>query len=456
MKKASIKQINDSRHVSGLLKEALYSKRPVVLEFKDKKIVTEIVEVIENSTRERNETRYVVFKQTNEAASDTICTARIGFPKFSAEFKLEFASTSELKSVIPNDAQLLNHRDDHNHRVKLTSGQTHEVVLNTDNIHTLASLNVIDLSRTGVGCTIEVSSQFPITNTTRVTGTIKLKSGAVELNGLLMRSEVIEKQSDTTLYQAGILQEVENNKKPDEGFFEHSERRLNTRWETKTRLSIRSDLTNSLEIEGTILNASVVGFLWEPELKTHSTLFPIGYRTRVLGTTLGIQVVGFIGNSIRFEIVEGTTSDRVHWLKYISTSMLDNLTAQTYDPEALLDLFCVSGAFAAGFVKNLSNRKASTSQSLYSDIMKLPWIHRWIESSENGIHGHISAVQVGDNYWFTSDVAGSIDKSTSLSKNFIPLFLRSFTESCMQSIPRPKILCVWKKITPFGRVFSHI
>jgi hypothetical protein len=182
---------------------------------------------------------------------------------------------------------------------------------------------------------------------------------------------------------------------------------------------------------------------------------PIAVSYPIKDTSLHAELVACSEQLQHFQLVSGSSDDRLNWTKRLSKFQGPGLSTRLSVGNELVQLFCNSGALSAQYIKGQMKIAGEFSDSFTMDADQPPWLHRWVERTDDGeIKGHVSAARFGDSLWHLGDISGMIEQSKKISRDFIPSFFANFKGYCQSIAPCPHLLITWIEGHPYWKNFN--
>lgn len=456
--------ITDERVISGLLREALFHSRRVEIITDTQTIALVVDDLIEPSSREKNVERLVRLTLIDKPKDPKILKNlveiefRCGFPKFHAFWTahLEAIEGGFYQFKVPKIFRIENARS--GVRVKLNRQDIlrSTVLVTTQELSTEGYLVVEEFSSNGLAGQLRVIAEMPIAIGTTITGRIASKTGYIDVRGTIAKAECITQASS---YDGDSTYSIGIDNKPTQLLIprvEERERRKSPRVQVKLNLDIVSPFRPDHVIHVKVTNASCSGFICELANPADSVLLPLGCMGTFCGSLLLVRVVGITESEYRMELAGGTDSERLSWLKLLSPFLNPQTSFSTPTGMDIIELFCESGASAAGYLKNQRRFVQEFVEGYTSIGESSPWIHRWIERDNGGeIRGHVSVVRISDQTWYLGDIAGMANKTRKISPNFLANFMGYFRDFAISSTPCPTVLLSWVEGHPFWKKWEE-
>jgi hypothetical protein len=451
--------ICDSRTIAGLLREALFQSRSLQARLGALFLNFAIVDIDEGGTREKSINRDLVVQlQGNEDADPILRTDlqfSCNFLKFIASWRgtIDKKADGSLRIRFPNELRLIDNRSNIRHAIGSESTLSSPVLVVTDSLFAEGHLQLIDFSQPGLGGVLRVIQEMPVRVGTTINGVVRSKAGNVEVNGQIVNAELRHDGnavSGEVFYQVGVKssqQIIESKSSADTPALE---RRKEQRVSVELSFVIISPFKEQHKVSVRLQNASCVGFKAKLNDPADSVLFPIGCMVAIPDSTLLAKVVHLNEDLIHFQIADGSDADRLSWLKLLTPFQNPNTSSGTPTGLDIIDLFCESGAAAAGYLKNQRRFANEFLDGMSSTSANGIWIHRWIERNKTGnIKGHVSAVRMSDNTWYIGDIAGMTSSDLKISQQFLPRFLGYIREYAVNSTPCPAFFLSWQEGHPY-------
>jgi hypothetical protein len=446
-------RLDNPKVIAGFFREALFFSRRIKFDFENISGELALHEIEEPHARVKSGERYLVLgpvmvgsnilKEALRARPANI-KFQCSFPHFVASWEGigEFSQSDLFKTLIPNQIQISNQRSKFRLTPAASRGMRASVLVQSGGIHTEGLLEIENISSNGFGGILQLRRGIQVDSSAKVIGKLLIDQGSLSIHGRITHATLIDERSNSQVsYRIGLnVSEALDEPKTEPAM----DRRQAARVRTDIQLQLRSPFNPNHEIQIRVDDASVCGF--GAALQNHDDLhlLPVGCGVQIENSTLVAEVVAFEKNYYHFQFIEGTSEDRVFWLKRLARFQNPGTVTSSAVGKELIDLFCESGALASGFLRAQSNSADDMAEELSAESIHEPWIHRWIEKTDEGKNrGHISAVRIADNTWMLADLAGSSIENQKLSKEFVPEFFTSFMEFSLSTNPCPRILLSW-------------
>jgi hypothetical protein len=449
-------QLSDPRVISGLFKEAQFSQRLIEIEVDGLTSFAEIHQINEDSSRSKGGNRTIELRINLPERFEPTLKSLIRFPRFIASFELNLKKienqTQQYNSILPNIVDLSDRRSKQEPRYALNMNDAVPVVVETSGRHTEGSLLITDVSIGGYGGILKIHESFSISDGSNILGEAKLENASLKIDAKIVRICLMEREGSLVEYGVGLRKDSKENQKNQTP---SSERRSEFRVALNRELALSHPLVPNRSVSGTIIESSIAGFSWKP---IDADLFKIaspGMILKSLEPKLQVELVGYSGKNLRFNIVSGEESERIKWLKLLSPKFIENLGTSVSQASELIELFCTSGSLAAGYVKAQKGLGKKIASQISNEDPQDGLIHRWVQYSEDGtLKGHVSACRFSDNIWYMGDLAGSLYEGHQVSPDLAPKFLYSLARSLRTCEPTPLIMKFFIEGHPYWEQFT--
>ncbi len=448
------KQLDDPRVIAGLFKEAMFYSRPLQVEgdgFSEGALITDFHET-SGRAKDSSRTLFLTFTadETDSDRKGAKCDVKLQchFIHFSGscQVTLHRCEDGQYRAEMPDTLEVFNRRVQKRTTPSSTETIFLPLVIQHAGFHSEGLFTLENTSQTGFGGVLKVMSKLPIGIGAQVHGKWVTPKGSLSISGRIVRIELLDKGKANTesQYRIGIQQELSipisivmaANDRPN-----YTDRRFSKRVNPELNIQVRSPMNPSHSIEMKVHDASVSGFSARLLDIADSQLLPVSIGVVFQDKSLIAELVGISDSLFRFQFTHGSNADRLFWLKKLANFQNSGTFTSSAVGSELMELFCESGASAAGFLRMQSPFAKAFDDGLASKINEGEWMHRWIERNESGeVRGHMSAIQIADNLWHMGDLAGMIPSERKLTAEFFPKFISSFKEFCLSSSPCPKIL----------------
>ena len=455
--------------ISGIFKEALFFKLNAVFTYDSMEFDLPIFEVNDLDPRAKQTKRYLKFKKyvTHQEASSPIeiptnvkLFATIHFAHLVATWvgSLSLTEDGTFEMELPQSLEVNTRRQSLRLKSKKEKIFEGTLLIRSGDLHSEGFFKVKDFSKSGFGGTLYAPQEIPIYIGTSLAGAIVTSAGKVQLFGTVVQCAVTsEGQTVDGLlaYQVGA-ENIQKNKLKETEKNQPLEKRKFLRSNLSLPLTILSPINPNHEVRILLREASIAGFSAEIINSSDAHLLMPGLSAHVKNSSIVVEVNSIDASCVRFQIVNGSSEDRLSWLKELTIFQNPNTTGSTAISAELVNLFCESGALSSAFIKNQPKYSTVLESDLSSESNYQMLIHRWIERSKKGeIQGHSSAVRLGNNLWFLGDIAGSPLHELKITPSFLPNFFRSFREFAISQAPCPKFLLSWNLGHPYWEMFSE-
>ena len=460
-----LKVIRDERTIAGLMREALFQGRKIVIYEGDTRHEVDFVTIEEASTRSLGSPRRLILSTTGYDVEPPTEKRSLhfscNFQNFIArwESSISFESSTRCAVELPIEMSLSNSRK--SNRLVLATKDTFSsaVLVVTDSVHAEGWLQVDDYSNLGVGGTLSVLPEMPIHVGTKIYGTIRNSTGGLHLSGEIVQVQLRDEgipQSRDASYSVGIHNPGANELLNTQSAGTIKERRQEVRVPVELPILMTSAFQVKHQVSLRMQDASCVGFKAKLDNPADSILFPIGSMSCLYGSSILAKVIRLNGDLLHFQIAGGSDVDRINWLKLLTPFQNETTTIGTPTGLDILNLFCDSGAAASEYLSNQKRHSADFLDGLSSTAANGQWVHRWIERTKTGeVKGHISAVRTSDQCWYLGDVAGMPSSDRKISDKFLPRFLGYFRDYAVNSSPCPTFLLSWADGHPYWSKYEN-
>ncbi len=464
--------MDDSRLIAGFFREALFHQRRITLLAGNRTYIGYIASVDESSTRERTAERKlrIELQQAVLPAGSLVdldgmdVHFECSFPSFIAQWSGRLSSLREgtVETLIPPALELKNLREWRRHSIQSKTDFVANIAISSMGLHSEACMQIDDYSSEGVGGTLSLPAEFPLSIESRVRGGVVLPKGRLHLNGFVKYMQVLSRTSGAqgdVHYRIGI--QLESPSTPSLLPY-GAERRRFPRKKSSIVIEVCSPLNHAHLIRLKISELSVAGFSAELVDPHDIHLLPLGVGVNEVGTSLVFQLLTASASSelrdttLRFQISSAEAADRLKWLRRLPSGSDVPTSRTTATGADLIELFCQSGAFSSEYLRLNKAGALALQSGLSSGISESSWLHRWIERTHSGdARGHIGAVRIGDSLWHVGDLAGSPFSERKISDDFLPDFLTSFRDYCLVSSPCPRVILTWNDGHPYWKGYDE-
>jgi hypothetical protein len=463
--------MSDPRIIAGFFREALFHRRRIQIRcsVNSTSVEAEWVKLFESSARNREEQRELEIRVRQPSAlshwSSLDCELECGFPEFtlawSSTLRKDPDSPDLLRFSLPEKVLLRNSRTFERVAPLHDSFNPTRVWVSCSGIHTEGLFRLEDTSNGGFGGVLELSQDFPLGVDALISGYLESGTGGVHASGKVQNLHLLRDSSDRQshcVYRIGCTTLLAADE-PIRLTSPLQDRREFVRERVSFEVELVSPLNPQLTLSARTLETSVAGFAVELRDPADRVLLPVGVVAQLSGTSLEARVISQSDEILRFQLVSGSSEDRMHWLKKCHRARLGQKRIRTEHSTTgrdLIRLFCESGAFSSEYLRLNSKSSELLRHGLASAISQSSWIHRWIEQGVGErVLGHVSAVRMGDSLWHLGDLAGANREGENLSSQFIPGFLLGFRDFCLACTPCPQVIVTWNEGHPYWARFSE-
>ncbi len=461
--------LTDIRTIAGLLREALFLQRAVTARIDGRIFEFAILELVEKSSRDRDETRMIRLAWTSEPPSNLPQASEAAFECAFFEFvanwngRLELLAEHEILVSLPTQLEIRNLRESRRYELGRERHRLQgSVLVQSNGYHLESQLRLLNVSREGMGGRISVPRGYPIGMNSTVRGVLHGDSGALELDGVITHINLISPsgaEAGDVEYRVGLRRRVAAGGNADSP---RGERRRFERVAASEELFIRSPFNPAHSVRVRLSDLSVAGFAGQLKDPHDILLLPVGVVVQGEESSLLFRLVSVSapnrpgGAVLHFQIHSGLEVDRLSWLRRVSRADLPGVHTASSTGGDIIELFCRAGALSSEYLKNNRSRSGDMVSGFASGFLQTPWLHRWIEREHGGgAIGHIGAVKLADNLWHVGDLAGTSEPDKKISRSFIPRFLTSFRDFCLSSSPCPRVIMTWNSGHPYWRNYER-
>ena len=460
MSEARKKVIDQREVVAGFFREALFHNRSLQISFAGKLIEGRLVGLDEESTRHSNDKRTLKLALVGEISPENvgvpaIAQIKCSFPHFVAQWEgpFYFESRTSVVVALPDSLTIQNQRSS-NRLILATAGHKDlSVLVSTNGKYIEGNFVVENHSDNGCGGVLTIFAGFEIVTGTRIQGRLHRSDGGLKVDGVIAQAQLVDSNPSVgeSRYRIGLKADGSMQAGPSGS----SDRRKVQRIRVSFPLMMNSPLCPSHPIELELKDASVSGFSGCLTNKADKVLLSVALIVKIRDEEMLAEVVSQQDDIIRFQIVSGSSENRLRWLNRL-TRFRPDMSSSTGVGAEIIDLFCESGAFSSKFLAEQARYSKDVLSGLVADEATSSWVHRWIERTTDGdIKGHCSAIRFSDQLWHLGDIAGMRRESHKVSKSFIPGFFRNFREYCLSLQPCPRVVISWVEGHPYWRKFEQ-
>ena len=457
--------LSDPRLITGLLKEALFSEKPITLEVGSQRFLATLENAVDDSPRVL-EAKKVFFLQlvgTSNQLQKQDVTIKIDFSRFSVTFsgaKILSAENSRCEISCPLEAEIFNRRTAE--RTPFPEKTTTEVTVQSEGVHSKATFTAHDHNVHFIGGFLRALKDQPINESTFVAGRVSIGNSYLDIYAKISTYVMVEENEAHSIYRVSLKNFSENGE--DFPAIENSERRRYNRVKVTPPIDLVDPEASQVSYDGLLRDCSLSGFSWKPAKVDEHPCFAIG---AVIETKKPKMKVRFLGHrnsdTYAFEIVKASIEDRHIWMDILNESSgLNYKVHQGSEAEKVLALFIESGDLATGYVNNNKGQSAELRNSLHRHAPHFSGLlHRWKlkTADENQIDTLASAFRVSESGWMIGDIAAQIANKTGAGKHarrdFIHSFIESFCKFCETLTPCPEVSILFLESHPFWKKFSE-
>lgn len=443
-------QVTHKNIIKGILKEALFLDLEGEIEIGKSTLHGRIVELSDNE----DEAMMLYLDLDETLPNDLPANVKISifFKNFMARFdaNIAFWRTPFVMIKFPTSVTLSNDRTEARYHLSEDVSTWTRVAIDNGECHAIAQFRPTNLSQNGLGGELVFPQNFELHPNTKISGDHWFNGQWVKLQGLVRSLRQLTSLHDGTNF---CIIGIENARpyskdKP----IEHRARaeRSNSKLEVEFSFIAQASKTFRLQI----VNVSVSGFLVEINDVDVQNIALTSKRANRSRSTMQAQLVSFDGNQFRFQWIAGEESDRLKWLKEISTFIGPNIDPQGLRKDDILSLFCQSGALSDSYIKDQKALSKELLRSLEKASLQEPWIFRWTNRGDSGkAKGYVSAIKSGDNTWSIIDIV-SDRYGEKLSKGFLDNFFIALADFSLTLTPCPLHFIGWVHGHPFFAKFQ--
>ena len=448
----SSEMIKEDFVIQGILKEMMLADS--IFSIEDSAIRFKIVDLIEEKIRDSSQNKKLLIKLVGEnflLQKELKVTG--GFYRNLIRFEstvIESVSSSLFYLKIPSTLEIKNVRKDDRTPVKPELRKACPVLLVTNGVHCEGTFTIEDTSVEGVGGLLQVPSGYPCGPTTQARGKLYLDKGEIELDGTMVRVNVLpERKHGYDVYNVGIKQ-VHIKAKREQG----AETRRHERLAIKHQVTLVPLIHPDLPFQIDLVDISVAGFSGSPVNGQAVPSFPVGTIFEIKDQSTKAILVQFNHEVFRFHITSREEQDAIKWLRTMTPVLYPGAQCSVKDARDLYKIFLQAGAISTQYLKRHELYENALVKEHANIEDESAYLHRWYVAGENKeIEAHISAIRVADNCWFLGDLAKSTGSQID-GEEFVKKFFHSIAKSFYAVKPTPVLMGMWLEKHPLWQKWN--
>lgn len=368
------------------------------------------------------------------------------------EFRVEIIEKNNFEIVIshPQTVNLMQNRKSPRFQLKLNEFKHHFTIKSGREVMP-ARFNVTNISSTGFGGFLHEKNPSNYLGLT-ISGFVIIGVNKQKLSG-----EIVQLKHQQTYYTKGDAAYIGCKFTLDKKEDGIQTSRKQTRFTYEKVVTIVPVLFQAAAFRVKIREVSTGGF--SASFENFGNIKPFCY----LGSRFFCSDEGFVceivslsheGASFRIIRFESTSSSS-RWFSSYYTQYSNNVAPNTMLVEQLGNLFTSSGALSSEFINGNKDMLSHVQKHYSNDSTTMPWVVKWLPSSENGLMGNISAIRMSNQFWMVGDMVGSKNKNNKIPKTIRSEFLKMLSDYLTSQDPKCHLIIMWVKDHPFWKGFKE-